>query len=117
MEFLFSSFLGALAASSAAWEGAEAGLLSTAASADLAAAFGSSLAFTAWDDSPAAAAAAAASGAGLLAFLGSAPWKVHREIHIIILTAPDLVHLMQYYFSISCITSLNAAGLWDDTGH
>lgn len=65
MEFLFSSFLGTLAASSPAWEAAEAGLLSTAASDDLAAAFGSSLALAVC------AASAAAAGAGV-AFLGSA---------------------------------------------
>lgn len=47
MEFLFSSFLGTLAASSPAWEGTEAGLLSAACSEDLAAALGSSLALTA----------------------------------------------------------------------
>lgn len=62
MEFLFSSFLGPLAASSPAGEAAEACLLSTAASEDLAAAVGSSLVL---------AASAAVSGAGV-AFLGSA---------------------------------------------
>lgn len=67
MEFLFSSFLGTLAASSPAWEAAEAGL-STTASDDLAAALGSSLALAAWAASPAAA------GAGV-AFLGSAAFK------------------------------------------
>lgn len=65
MEFLFSSFLGTLAASSPAWEGTEAGLLSAACSEDLAAALGSSLALTAW------AASAAAGGVGVT-FLGSA---------------------------------------------
>lgn len=44
MEFLFSSFLGTLAGSSPACGAAEAALLSAAASDDLAAAFGSSLA-------------------------------------------------------------------------
>jgi len=65
MEFLFSSFLGTLAALSPAWEAAGTGLLSTTASEDLAAALGSSLALTAW------AASAAAGGVGVV-FLGSA---------------------------------------------
>lgn len=68
MEFLFSSFLGTLAGSSPACGAAEAALLSPAASDDLAAAFGSSLALADW------AASAAAAGAGV-AFLGSAAWK------------------------------------------
>ena len=72
MEFLFSSFLGTLAASSAAWDATDACLLSTTTSADLAAALGSSLALTVW-----AASAAAAAGAGA-AFLGSS-WKEHGE--------------------------------------
>lgn len=63
MEFLFSSFFGTLAASSPAWGATEAGLLSTAASDDLGAPLGSSLALTA--------SGAPAAGAGV-AFLGSA---------------------------------------------
>lgn len=65
MEFLFSSFFGALA-TSPVLEATEAGLWSTTASDDLAA-LGSSLALT---DSMAAA------GAGV-AFLGSAAWKCY----------------------------------------
>lgn len=65
MEFLFSSFLGTLAASSPVWEATAAGLFSTTASDDLAAGFGSSLVLTVWTGS------AAAAGAGA-AFLGSA---------------------------------------------
>lgn len=67
MEFLFSSFLGTLAPSSAAWEATETGLLSTTASDDLAAAFGSSLALAAW-------AGSAAEVGAEVAFLGSAAW-------------------------------------------
>lgn len=66
MEFLFSSFLGTLAASSPLWDVPETDLLSVVASGDLAAAFGSSLAFAVGTDS-----AAAAGGAGV-SFLGSA---------------------------------------------
>lgn len=64
MEFLFSSFLGWLAASSPAGEAAAAGLLSTTAS-DLATVLGSSLALAGWGDS------AGAGGVGVV-FLGSA---------------------------------------------
>lgn len=62
MEFLFSSFAGTLAPSSPAWEAIGAGLLSTAGSAVLDAALGSSLALGA---------SAAAAGAEVT-FLGSA---------------------------------------------
>lgn len=60
MEFLFSSFLGTLAASSPVWEATAAGLFSTTASDDLAAGFGSSLVLTVWTGSAAAAGAGAA---------------------------------------------------------
>lgn len=65
MEFLFSSFLGTLAALSPAGEAADAGLLSTTVSGDFAAGLGSSLVLTGWGDS------AVAGGAGVV-FLGSA---------------------------------------------
>lgn len=68
MEFLFSSFLGTPAASSAAWETVDAGLFSAAASVDLAAGLGSSLALTAR-------AASAAAGGLAAVFLGSAAWR------------------------------------------
>lgn len=73
MEFLFSSFLGALAASSPAWT-ADTGLLSTAASEDLAAALGSSLDLATW------AASAAAAGAEVV-FLGSAAWNQGKKLN------------------------------------
>lgn len=68
MEFLFSSFLGPLGASSPVWAAVTAALASAGVSEILAAGFGSSLGFTAGAGS------AAAGGAGLA--FGSAAWQV-----------------------------------------
>lgn len=69
MEFLFSSFLGALGDSSPVGAAVTAALLSAVVSEVLAAGFGSSLVF-------AGGAGSAAAGTSGLAFFGSAAWKV-----------------------------------------
>lgn len=95
MEFLFSSFLGTLAASSPAWEATAAGLLSTTGSDVLAAGFGSSLGLTVWAGS------AAAAGAGL-DFLGSEVWQRCREWMI---KLPQQLHF--HYPALYALHSLN----------
>lgn len=97
MEFLFSSFLGTLAASSPAWEAAAAGLLSTTGSDVLAAGFGSSLGLTVWAGS------AAAAGAGL-DFLGSEVWKWCRMAKWMI-KLPQQLHF--HYPALYALHSLN----------